>query len=156
WPTDACTTKSGPRYLLIVFAFAGLSTSTSCRPVPERAFVAFLPPLRPVGSAGSGASSRPFAADARRRATFFLGALDVFLPALVEAVLRAPSVFGADFDDARLDAAFFDPVEVDCLRDDVAMDLVQGCAEGAAFALGRSNVIESCAQANAPSSGPPS
>src|SRR5687767_5585466 len=34
WPTDACTTKSGPRYLLIVLAFAGLSTMTSWRPVP--------------------------------------------------------------------------------------------------------------------------
>jgi hypothetical protein len=29
WPTDASTVKSFPRYLLIVFAFAGDSTITS-------------------------------------------------------------------------------------------------------------------------------
>src|SRR5690606_14282673 len=32
WPTEARTTKSSPRYLLMVLALAGLSTITSCLP----------------------------------------------------------------------------------------------------------------------------
>ncbi len=38
WPTDAFTVKPEPRYFLIVFAFAGDSTTTSARSLPGRRF----------------------------------------------------------------------------------------------------------------------
>src|SRR5690606_25875057 len=76
---EACTTNSSPRYLLIVLAFAGLSTITSSRPFPV------LPERFEVGaSSTSGATSGLALALADR-----VGFLAVFLAAGAFGLARA-------------------------------------------------------------------
>src|SRR3954467_6580785 len=90
WPTDAFTVYRAPRYFLMVFAFAGDSTTTSVLPLPPSAFFARDDFFATFGSAAlvSSLSASTFFAREDFFATFGSAALVSSLSASLAFVFR--------------------------------------------------------------------